>query len=47
MESRLISIKKINCEIMKTNGEKIVLTESIDGINEIIERIDSKIAKRE
>jgi len=47
IENRLISIEKINCEILKTNGEKIILTESIDGINGVIERIDSEIAKRE
>ena len=47
MERRLISIEKINCEILKTNGEKIVLTESIDGIKKVIERIDSEIAKRQ
>jgi len=43
MESRAISVSKINCEIIKTNGGKIVLTEAIDGIKEIIERIDEEI----
>jgi hypothetical protein len=47
MESRLISGGKINCEIIKTNGTKIVLTEAIGGINEIIERIDEEITLRE
>jgi hypothetical protein len=46
MESRAISGAKINCEILKTNGVKIFLTEAIDRIDEIISRIDEKIAGR-
>lgn len=47
MESRLISGEKINCEIIKNDGAKIILTEAIHGINEIIERIDEEISLRE
>ena len=47
MESRLISSEKINCEIIKTNGEKIVLTEAIDGIQQIVDRIDREISGNE
>jgi len=47
MESRVVSGAKIECEILKMNGEKIVLTEAIDGIQEIINRIDEEIALRE
>ncbi|MGI9054285.1 MAG: DUF6585 family protein [Pyrinomonadaceae bacterium] len=46
-ESRVVSGAKIECEILKMNGEKIVLTEAIDGIQEIINRIDEEIALRE
>lgn len=46
MESRALSGEKINFEIIKTNGEKIVLTEAIYQIREIIDRIDRKIADR-
>ena len=34
---------KINCEIRKTNGEKIVLNDSIQGIEQIIKRINSEM----
>ncbi len=47
MESRFISSEKFDCEILKANGERIVLTEAIDGIQEIINRIDREIALRE
>ena len=47
MESRLISGAKTECEILKTNGEKIILTEAIDGIQYIINRVDNEIALRE
>jgi len=47
MMSRLIGGEKISCEILKINGAKIVLTESIHGIVEIAERIDEEIALRE
>lgn len=45
-ESRLVSLAKINCEIRKTNGEKIVLTESIQDVEKVIERISEEIEKR-
>ena len=38
---------KINFEIRKTNGEKIVLTEAIHGVEKIIERINVENAKRD
>jgi len=47
MESRLISGAKIDCEILKMNGEKIILSEAIDGIQHIASRIDEEIALRE
>jgi hypothetical protein len=45
-ESRLIGGDKINCEIRKTGGEKIILNEAIHGIDTIMERIDAEIEKR-
>ncbi|MDQ3130469.1 MAG: hypothetical protein M3Q99_06880 [Acidobacteriota bacterium] len=47
MESRFISGEKIDCEVLKTNGEKIKLSEAIGGIQEISNRIDKEIALRE
>ena len=47
MESRPVGGAKINFEIRKTGGEKIVLTEAIQGVEEIIERINVKIARDE
>ena len=43
MESRLLSGEKINFEILKSNGEKIVLTEAIHQIREVIDRVDKEI----
>lgn len=43
-ESRMMNGKKINFEIVKTNGEKIVLTEAIHQIAEIINRIGGKVS---
>ena len=37
--------QKVKCEIKKNGGEKIVLTELIAGINEIIKTIETKIAR--
>ncbi|HEX8369313.1 MAG TPA: DUF6585 family protein [Pyrinomonadaceae bacterium] len=45
-ESRLVGGAKINCEIRKTNGEKIVLNEALHGIDKIMERISAEIEKR-
>jgi hypothetical protein len=45
-ESRLVGGDKINCEIRKTNGERIVLSETIHGVDKIMERIDAEIEKR-
>ena len=38
--------QKVKCEIRKNGGEKIVLTELIAGINEIIKTIETKIARQ-
>lgn len=45
-ESRLVGGEKVNCEIRKTNGEKIVLNEAIHGVQKIMERISDEIEKR-
>jgi|GEM_PF-551537 len=45
-ESRAVGGEKINFEIRKTGGEKIVLTEAIHGVDKIIERINVENAKR-
>jgi hypothetical protein len=45
-ESRLIGDEKVNCEIRKTNGEKIVLSEAIQGVGQIMQRISAEIEKR-
>lgn len=45
MKSRLAGDAKIGCEIKKINGEKIILTEAIQNIQSIIERIDAEIGK--
>jgi hypothetical protein len=45
-ESKLIGGTKINCEIKKINGEKIVLTEAIFGIESIVEKVRAEIAKQ-
>ena len=37
--------QKVKCEIKKNGGEKIILTELIAGINEIIKTIETKIAR--
>lgn len=42
----LLSGGKIGCEIKKTNGEKIVLSEAIHDINGVVRRISAEIAKR-
>lgn len=34
-----------NCEIVKTNGEKIILTEAINGIENVAERIKHEVNK--
>lgn len=44
-ESRLIGGSKVTCKITTLNGEKIVLTEAIQGIKEIMEKISEEIAK--
>jgi hypothetical protein len=46
IESRLIGLAKINCEVRKTDGNKIVLTESVQDIDKVIERIAVEIEKR-
>ncbi len=46
VESRLISLDKINCEVRKINGEKVALTESVQDADKIIERIAEEIDKR-
>lgn len=45
-ESRLGGGEKVNCEIRKTSGEKIVLNEAIHGVDKIMERISAEIEKR-
>ncbi len=42
-ESRLMSGAKINCLVRKNGGQEIVLTEVIEGIENIVELIDLKI----
>jgi len=37
--------EKVNCEIRKTNGEKIVLNEAIHGVGQIMQRISAEIEK--
>ena len=44
--SRLVGGAKINCELTKTSGEKIVFTETIHDADKIIERISAEIEKR-
>jgi hypothetical protein len=46
-ESRLVGGDKVHCEIRKTNGEKIVLNEAIQGVGQIMERIGDEIEKRQ
>ena len=46
MESRFAGIPKINCKIGKINGEKTVLTESIEDIEKVIGRIIEEREKR-
>lgn len=46
-ESRPVGGAKISFEIRKTGGEKIVLTEAIHGVAQIIERINLENAKRD
>ena len=46
MESRLIGGAKLNFEVTKMNGERIVLTEAIADADRIIERISEEIEKR-
>ena len=38
------ALQKVKCEIKKHGGEKIVLTELIEGVNEVIRIIETKIA---
>jgi hypothetical protein len=45
-ESRLVGGAKINCEIRKTDGAQIVLSEAIHGVDKIMERISAEIEKR-
>lgn len=45
-ESRLVGGEKVNCEIRKMNGEKIALSEAIQGVAAIMERISAEIEKR-
>jgi hypothetical protein len=42
-ENKLIGGAKINCEIKKTTGEKIVLTEAIYGIETIVKKVRAEI----
>jgi hypothetical protein len=44
VESRLIGGSKVTCKITKKDGEKIVLTEAIQGLKEIMEKISEEIA---
>lgn len=44
-ESRVTGGAKAHFEIIKKSGEKIVLTEAIYGVNEIIERISTEMEK--
>jgi hypothetical protein len=44
--SSLFSAGKTGCEIKKTNGEKIVLSEAIHDINGVVQRISAEIARR-
>lgn len=44
MVSRLIGGEKITCEITKTNSEKVVLSEAIQDIQDIVQKIDDEIA---
>jgi len=45
-ESGLVGGGKTGCEIRKTNGEKIVLNESLHGIDKIRQRISAETEKR-
>lgn len=45
MESLLVGKHKIKCEIKKLGGAKIVLTEAVEGIEQIVERIGAEIEK--
>ncbi|HEX8247573.1 MAG TPA: DUF6585 family protein [Pyrinomonadaceae bacterium] len=45
-ESRLVGGAKVNCEIRKNGGEKIVLNEALHGVDKIMERISAEIEKR-
>jgi hypothetical protein len=45
-QNRPIGGGKINFEIRKTGGEKIVLTEAIHGVEQVIERISEQNGKR-
>lgn len=38
--------QKVRCEIKKTGGERIVLTEMIEGIDQIVKRIETEMAGR-
>lgn len=44
--SRLVGGEKLNFEVRKTSGERIVLTDSIEGAQKIIERVFDEIDKR-
>jgi magnesium-transporting ATPase (P-type) len=41
--SRFFSNPKIECKLQKKNGEKVVLTESISRINEVIDKMTDEI----
>ncbi len=45
MISRLLGSEKITCEITKINTEKVVLSEAIQDILDVIETIDDKMAE--
>ncbi len=45
-ETRLLGFDKAGCQIVKTGGEKIFLNETIAGLESVLFRIDTEIAKR-
>ena len=46
MEVKMVGNSKITCQVTKTDGEKIVLTEALQGTPAIAERISEEIEKR-
>lgn len=45
MLSRVIGGEKISCEVIKTNGEKVILSEAIQDIQDIIQKVDAEMTK--